>query len=58
MEKIEKHPERIAKMDEVQAAQAEAVQKIRMREKEAIQWFKENYGIDPTRSSFFSYEKS
>jgi hypothetical protein len=58
MEKIEKHPERIAKMDEVQAAQAEAVQKIRVREKEAIQWFKENYGIDPTRSSFFSYEES
>jgi len=57
MEKIEKHPERIAKMDEIQAAQAEAVQKIRQREKESIEWFKENYGIDPTRSSFFSYEQ-
>jgi len=56
MEKIEKQPERVAKVAKVQAAQAEAIQKIRVREKKAIEKFKEMYGIDPTESSFFHYE--
>jgi len=57
MEKIEKQPERVAKIAKVQAAQAEAIQKIRMREKKAIELFKEKYGVDPTSSSFFHYEE-
>lgn len=57
MEKIEGHPDRVAKIAKVQAAQAEAVQKIRLREKKAIEKFKEMYGIDPTESSFFHYEE-
>ena len=57
MEKIEKQPERVAKIAKVQAAQAEAIQKIRLREKKAIEDFKEMYGIDPTESSFFHYEE-
>ncbi|QTA88941.1 hypothetical protein [Desulfonema magnum] len=57
MEKIEKHPDRIAKIAKVQAAQAEAIQKIRMRENKAIEAFKDMYGIDPTESSFFHYEE-
>ena len=56
MEKIEKHPERIAKIAEIASAQAEAIQKIRMREAAAIEHFKELYGIDPTKSSFFHYQ--
>lgn len=56
MEKIEKQPERVAKIAKVQAAQAEAIQKIRLREKKAIEKFKKMYGIDPTESSFFHYE--
>lgn len=56
MEKIEAHPERVAKIAEVQANQAEAIQQIRIREKEAIEKFKKQYGIDPTKSSFFTYE--
>ena len=56
MEKIEKHPERIQKIAEVAAAQAEAVQQIRVREQAAIEHFKELYGIDPTASSFFHYQ--
>lgn len=56
MSKIEQHPERVAKIAQVQAHQAEAIQQIRMRETEAIERFKKQYGIDPTKSSFFSYE--
>jgi hypothetical protein len=56
MEKIEQHPERVAKLARVQAHQAEAIQQIRLREAEAIEKFKQQYGIDPTKSSFFSYE--
>jgi hypothetical protein len=56
MEKIEKHPERIANIARVAAAQAEAIQQIRIREREAINKFKELYGIDPTASSFFHYQ--
>lgn len=55
MEKIEEHPERVAKIAQVQAHQAEAIQQIRLREQEAIERFKKQYGIDPTKSSFFSY---
>ncbi len=57
MEKIEKHPDRVAKIAKIQAAQAEAIQKIRLREKKAIERFKEMYGLDPTESSFFHYEE-
>lgn len=56
MDKIEKHPGRIAKIAEVAAAQAEAVQQIRVREQAAIEHFKKLYGIDPTTSSFFHYQ--
>lgn len=56
MAKIEQHPERVARIAQVQAHQAEAIQQIRMREAEAIERFKKQYGIDPTRSSFFTYE--
>lgn len=56
MAKIEAHPERVAKLAQVQAHQAEAIQSIRMREAEAIERFKKQYGIDPTKSSFFTYE--
>src|SRR5262249_39586066 len=55
MEKIEKHPKRLQDVAAVQAAQAEAVAAIRTREAKMIQYFKEKYGIDPTRSSFFHY---
>ena len=56
MEKIEEHPDRVAQLAKVQAHQAEAIQQIRLREREAIERFKQQYGIDPTRSSFFTYE--
>lgn len=56
MEKIEKHPERLRKIVEVQEAQAEAVSQIRQREAKAIDEFRKKYGIDPTRSSFFHYQ--
>jgi hypothetical protein len=56
MEKIEAHPERVAKIAQVQANQAEAIQQIRIRERDAIEKFKKQYGIDPTKSSFFTYE--
>lgn len=56
MEKIEKHPKRIAEIAAVAAAQAEAVQQIRERERAAIEHFKTLYGIDPTLSSFFHYQ--
>lgn len=56
MKRMEDHPERIAKIAAARAAQAEAIQRIRQREHKMIEQFKELYGIDPTRSSFFSYE--
>ena len=55
MERVEKHPERIKKIVEVQSAQAEAVAQIRVREQKAIDEFRKRYGIDPTKSSFFTY---
>ncbi len=57
MDKIESHPQRIAEISRVAAAQAEAVQQIRVREQAAIEHFKKLYGIDPTESSFFHYQK-
>ena len=57
MDRIEAHPERFAEMIKVQEAQAEAVQKIRIREAKAIEEFKKRYGIDPTKSSFFHYSE-
>ena len=56
MEKIESHPKRIAEIARVAAAQAEAIQQIRVREQAAIDQFKKLYGIDPTESSFFHYQ--
>jgi hypothetical protein len=56
MEKIEKHPKRLADIAAIAAAQAEAVQRIRVREAAAIEEFKRLYGIDPTESSFFHYQ--
>ncbi|MGL4611367.1 MAG: hypothetical protein ACRCYY_17105 [Trueperaceae bacterium] len=56
MKRMEKHPQRIADIANARAAQAEAIQRIRERELVMIQKFKEQYGIDPTASSFFHYE--
>ena len=53
MKKIEMHPERLRKIVEVQEAQAEAVAQIRLREAAALEAFHKQWGIDPTRSSFF-----
>ena len=58
MKRMEKHPERVAEIANVRAAQAEAIQRIRERELKMIEQFKEQYGIDPTKSSFFHYEGS
>ena len=55
MQRMEKHPERIAEIAAARAAQAEAIQRIRERERRMIEQFKELYGIDPTESSFFHY---
>jgi len=55
MRRMEKHPQRIAEIANARAAQAEAIQRIRERELKLIEQFKEQYGIDPTKSSFFSY---
>ena len=55
MDRVEKHPARIAKIMEVGEAQAEAVAQIRVREQKAIEEFRKKYGIDPTKSSFFHY---
>ena len=56
MKRMEKLPQRIADIASARAAQAEAIQRIRERELVMIQQFKEQYGIDPTASSFFHYE--
>ncbi len=55
MEMIESQPERIKRIEEARAAQAEAQARIRDREKEALEKFRERYGIDPMDSSFFTY---
>ena len=55
MDRMEKHPQRIADIANARAAQAEAIQRIRERELKLIEQFKEQYGIDPTKSSFFTY---
>jgi DNA repair exonuclease SbcCD ATPase subunit len=56
MKRMEKHPQRIADIAAARAAQAESIQRIRERELVMIKQFKEQYGIDPTASSFFHYE--
>ncbi len=55
MKRMEKHPQRIAEIAAARAAQAEAIQRIRQRERKLIEQFKEQYGLDPTTSSFFTY---
>ena len=55
MTRMEKHPQRVADIANARAAQAEAIQRIRERELKLIEHFKEQYGIDPTKSSFFTY---
>ena len=55
MRRMEKHPQRIADIANARAAQAEAISRIRERELKLIEQFKSQYGIDPTKSSFFSY---
>ncbi len=55
MEKVEKHGDRMADMAEASGAQAEAIAKVRMQEAKALEEFRNKYGIDPTKSSFFSY---
>ena len=55
MEMVESQPERIKKIEEARAAQAEAQARIRDREHEALKQFREKYNIDPLDSSFFTY---
>ncbi len=55
MKRMEKHPQRVAEIAAARAAQAEAIQRIRQRERKLIEQFKEQYGLDPTTSSFFTY---
>jgi hypothetical protein len=57
MEMVESQPERVKRISEAQANQAEAQQQIREREAEVISEFRKKYGIDPLDSSFFSYAK-
>jgi hypothetical protein len=56
MKRMEKHPQRVADIAAARAAQAEAIQRIRQREQRMIEQFKEQYGLDPTASSFFTYD--
>lgn len=56
MKRMEKHPQRVADIQAARAAQAEAIQRIRQRERKLIEQFKEQYGLDPTTSSFFTYD--
>lgn len=55
MEKLEKHPGRMKEIEATQAAFAENIALIREREIELVNYYKDNYGIDPTKSSFFHY---
>lgn len=55
MKMVESQPERIKRIEEARAAQAEAQAQIRDREKLALDNFRERYGLDPLDSSFFSY---
>lgn len=55
MEMVEAQPERIQKIEEARAAQAEAQARIREREHDALKQFREKYNIDPLDSSFFTY---
>ncbi|MGJ8638464.1 MAG: hypothetical protein ACSHYA_03650 [Opitutaceae bacterium] len=55
MAMVESQPERIKRIEEARAAQAEAQAQIREREKLALETFRERYGLDPLDSSFFSY---
>jgi peptidoglycan hydrolase CwlO-like protein len=57
MNMIESQPERIAKIEQARAAQAEAQAAIREREAAALEAFRQRYGIDPMEGSFFSYVK-
>ena len=56
LKKLELHPERFSAMANISAAQAEAIQKVRMREGKLIQEFQEKYHLDVSRSSFFHYQ--
>jgi hypothetical protein len=56
MKRMEMHPQRVADIQAARAAQAEAIQRIRQRERKMIEQFKEQYGLDPTSSSFFTYD--
>lgn len=55
MDMVESQPERIRRIEEARAAQAEAQARIREREQAALEKFRERYGIDPMDSSFFTY---
>ena len=57
MKMVESQPERIKRIEEARAAQAEAQAQIREREKASLETFRERYGLDPLDSSFFSYSK-
>jgi hypothetical protein len=55
MEMVEDQPRRIQQLEATRAAQAEAIAEIRTREQSMIEYFKDRYDIDPTKSSFFHY---
>ncbi|MEK7854967.1 MAG: hypothetical protein AAB288_02675, partial [Acidobacteriota bacterium] len=55
VKKFEKHPERIKDIEATRAAWAEHTARIRERYSAIIERYKENYGIDPTGSSYFNY---
>jgi hypothetical protein len=55
MDRVEKHPEIFAQIIKAQAAQAEAIAEIKKRERAAIERFKEQYGIDPSITSWATY---
>lgn len=54
-ERMKAHPGRMQEIAQAAATFAEHIAKYREEEAEIIQWFKDRYGIDPTKSSFFNY---
>ena len=58
MAMLEAHPERVKRLAEIQAAQAEASGKIRDRFAVVLEQFRASYGIDPLDDSFFRYSST
>jgi len=58
MEMLEGQPDRVRRLAEIQAAQAEASAKIRDRFAVVLKEFRESYGIDPLDDSFFTFSQT